>query len=202
MTRNRRLLSALFAVGTVLAWAGAASAQVDVATVGQPAPDFTLPDEDGNSHSLSDLAGQIVVLEWTSSTCPYVQRHYNSGNMQQTAAALSEQGVVWLAIDSTHYNTPADTQAWKATQGFAYPTLQDPEGTVGYLYGARTTPHMYVIDAAGILRYEGAIDDNPRGRLENPTNYVRQAVQALLSGEEVPVTSTDPYGCTVKYPEE
>ncbi len=180
-----------------LLFAGIASA----ATVGQPAPDFELPDETGVKHSLSQYRGKIVVLEWVNPECPFVQRHYKAKTMEKTWAASDKEKVVWLAIDSTHHNTPEKSAAWKREQGFAYPVLQDPSGEVGKRYGAKTTPHMYVIDEKGVLRYAGAIDDDPRGNKEKPTNYVQAALASLLAGGEVKEKTSTPYGCTVKYKE-
>jgi peroxiredoxin len=170
------------------------------AEVGQPAPDFALKDEAGVQHSLSQYRGKVVVLEWTNPECPFVQRHYADKTMQKTLASLGNgQPVVWLVVDSTYFNTPDKSVAWKKQQGFSAPVLQDASGTVGHAYGAKTTPDMYVIDAAGVLRYSGAIDDDPRGRNATPVNYVKQAVDALQSGKAVPVSTSAPYGCTVKY---
>lgn len=172
---------------------------VAAAEVGQPAPDFTLKDENGVQHSLAQYKGKVVVLEWTNPECPFVQRHYSEKTMQKTLAALGSPSVVWLVVDSTYFNTPEKSVAWKKQQGFTPPVLQDPSGTVGHAYGAKTTPDMYVIDAAGVLRYSGAIDDDPRGRNPSAVNYVRQAVDALQSGKPVPVSTSAPYGCSVKY---
>ena len=169
------------------------------AEVGQPAPDFTLKDESGAKHSLGEYRGKLVVLEWTNPECPFVQRHYADKTMQKTLAAYTGKPVVWLVVDSTHFNTPEKSSAWKKEQGFSPPVLQDPSGEVGHAYGAKTTPHMFVVDVQGVLRYAGAIDDDPRGRNASPVNYVRQAVDALQSGKPVPVTSSPPYGCSVKY---
>jgi len=169
------------------------------AIVGKPAPDFSALDETGASHALSGYRGHAVVLEWTNSDCPFVERHYSAKTMEKLAAMLGARDVVWLAVNSTSTNTPADTVAWKAEQGFAYPTLQDADGTLGHLYGARTTPHLFVIDAAGVLRYEGAIDDDPYGRSTKPVNYVGGAVKALLAGGSPDPSETKPYGCSVKY---
>jgi peroxiredoxin len=168
------------------------------ADVGQPAPDFTLKDETGVAHSLGDYRGKVVVLEWTNPECPFVQRHYSEKTMQKTLAAYAGKPVVWLVVDSSYFTTPEKSAAWKKSQGFTPPVLQDPSGTVGHAYAAKTTPEMYVIDTQGVLRYAGAIDDDPRGRSAS-VNYVRQAVDALQSGRTVPVTSSPPYGCSVKY---
>jgi peroxiredoxin len=188
----------LVALGAVAAVALAAFPAAG-ADVGNPAPDFTLKDESGVQHSLAQYRGKVVVLEWTNPECPFVQRHYADKTMQKTVASFGGQPVVWLVVDSTYFNTPEKSAAWKKQQGFAPPVLQDPSGTVGHAYGAKTTPDMYVIDAQGILRYSGAIDDDPRGRNPSAVNYVRQAVDAVQNGRAVPVSTSTPYGCTVKY---
>jgi peroxiredoxin len=173
---------------------------------GEPAPGFTLTDTEGNEHSLSDFEGQYVVLEWLNHQCPFVVRHYESGNMQALQEKYTDQGVVWLSIVSSAPGKQGYFPPEKANQlteeKSADPTavLIDSSGTVGKAYGARTTPHMYVIDPEGVLVYQGAIDDQPRGR--NPseaTNYVVEALEASMDGEEVEVASTRPYGCSVKY---
>ncbi|MBM7112830.1 thioredoxin family protein [[Archangium] primigenium] len=172
----------------------------DSAQVGKPAPAFTLKDEAGKEHSLAQYKGKIVVLEWTNPGCPFVQRHYTANTMQKTASGYDASKVVWLAVDSTASNAPDKSAAWKKEKGFAFPVLQDPSGKVGKEYGARTTPHMYVIDDKGVVRYAGAIDDDARGnKTGTPTNYVKGAVDALLSGKDVPTATSEPYGCSVKY---
>jgi peroxiredoxin len=185
-----------FALATALLLSAPVAAQ----SVGEPAPDFTLTDQAGNTHTLSDYQGQVVVLEWTNPNCPYVVRHYNEDTMENLSGAWGDQ-VVWLAVDSSNFVTPDQSAAYMAEEGFTYPTLQDPSGDVGHLYNARTTPHMYVVDADGTLAYAGAIDDNPRGRNDAPTNFVRTAVDSLLAGQAVETAETEPYGCSVKYPE-
>ena len=171
------------------------------AAVGETAPDFTLTDQAGTEHALSQHRGKIVVLEWINPDCPYVQRHYQAQTMKSLVEAFPSDRVVWLAIDSSHTVRPDGSQAWREEHGLTYPILQDPQGSVGRTYEARTTPHMYVIDAQGVLRYAGAIDDDPRDRNDEDQNYVRDAVTALLAGDDPPVSSTQPYGCTVKYGE-
>ena len=166
--------------------------------VGSLAPDFSLPDEAGTLHKLSDYRGKLVVLEWTNPECPYVKRHYGADTME-TLSQEFDTDVVWLAVNSTKSNSPQDSQAWKREQGFQYATLQDPAGEVGRLYGARTTPNMYVIDSEGMLRYSGAIDDDPRGRSDEPRNYVSGAIRALLLGAAPDPGETRSYGCSVKY---
>ena len=168
------------------------------ATVGKPAPDFTLTDATGKEHTLSDYKGKMVVLEWTNPECPYVQRHYKANTMSKTHEAIGED-VVWLAVDSSNFVKPKDSKAWREKHGFDHPVLQNPSGDVGKMYEAKTTPHMYVIDKEGVLRYQGAIDDSPMGKKDSPTNYVKQAAQAIKNGEDVPNKTTKPYGCSVKY---
>ncbi|MBN1204014.1 MAG: thioredoxin family protein [Myxococcaceae bacterium] len=193
----KRVLTAL-ALTAALGVAAPALA-ADSAEVGKPAPAFTLKDETGQEHSLAQHQGKIVVLEWTNPGCPFVQRHYRAATMQHTLDGFAANKVVWLAVESTSSNTPARSAAWKKEKGFTYPVLQDADGKVGKAYGAKTTPHMYVIDEKGVLRYAGAIDDDPRGRNANAVNHVKTTVDALLGGKPVPAATTEPYGCTVKY---
>ena len=185
---------------TALLGLAAPAFAADTAEVGKPAPTFKLKDEAGKEHSLAQYQGKIVVLEWTNPGCPFVQRHYTANTMQKTFGGYDAKKVVWLAVDSTSGNTPEKSAAWKKEKGFTYPVLQDASGTVGKAYGAKTTPHMYVIDEQGVVRYVGAIDDDPRGnKKEGVTNHVKTAVDALLSGKPVPAATTEPYGCSVKY---
>ena len=185
--------TACFTVGIALV-----AAASETPRIGSAAPDFSLVDEDGKAHKLSDYKGKMVVLEWTNPDCPYVQRHYRADTMEALSAHFDKQ-VVWFAVNSTRDNTPGDTKAWKSDQGFQYATLQDAEGTVGHLYGAKTTPDMFVIDADGLLRYSGAIDDDPRGNVDAPKNYVKTAIQAVLAANDPDPSETRPYGCSVKY---
>lgn len=186
----------LLAAVTIVGLSARAHAE---ATVGKPAPEFKVTDQDGKTHSLSQYKGKIVVLEWTNPGCPFVQRHYKAETMEKLSTQLAKDNVVWLAVNSTASNTTADTKKWMKDEGFAYPTLQDNDGAIGHAYGAKTTPHMFVIDKAGVLRYAGAIDSDPRGKDPAPTNLVDQAVSALLAGKDPPVASSQPYGCSVKY---
>jgi peroxiredoxin len=172
---------------------------VQTPKIGDRVPDWSAKDENGVEHRLSQYAGHALVLEWTNSECPFVERHYQVGTMKQLAAVLGAKDVVWLAVNSTYTNTPGDTKAWQKEQGFTYATLQDADGKLGHLFGARTTPHMFVIDAQGVLRYRGAIDDDQYGRAEKPTNYVDSAVHALLASATPDPSETAPYGCSVKY---
>jgi peroxiredoxin len=169
------------------------------AEVGKPAPAFTLKDEAGKEHSLAQYKGKVVVLEWTNPECPFVKRHYEADTMATTLKGFDAKKVVWLAVDSTSHNTAARSAEWKKAEGFTYPVLQDAAGTVGKAFGAKTTPHMYVIDEQGVVRYAGAIDDDPRGKSDKTVNHVKTAVDALLTGKQVPASTTTPYGCSVKY---
>ena len=178
-------------------------------SVGQPAPAFTATDVTGKPVALSDFKGRHVVLEWVNPGCPYVQKHYGSSNMQATQKAATDQGVVWLAISTTardhaDYKAPADLAAWmKAGKAAPTATLMDADGTVGRTYGARTTPHLYIVNPAGTLVYAGAIDSKPSANpadIPGATNHVKQALAELLAGKPVSVPSTRPYGCSVKYP--
>jgi hypothetical protein len=175
---------------------------------GALAPDFTLTDTDGVSHQLSDFAGKIVVLEWVNYDCPFVVKHYKSGNMQSLQKTYTDQGVIWLSINSSAagkqgaYNPEEvkEIMANSAAEPTAY--LFDTTGDVGRIYGAKTTPHMYIIGPEGHLVYQGAIDDKPSFDLadvESARNYVSESLDALLAGENVEVSATQSYGCSVKY---
>jgi len=184
----------LAAMGAVPAMAG------DGVSVGDTAPDFTLTDSAGNGVSLSDFEGKIVVLEWLNPDCPFVQRHYKAGTMKDLAAKYDGEGVVWLTINSTNYMDAAANAKFKADNSLLYTILVDQAGDVGHLYGAKTTPHMYIIDGSGSLVYIGAIDDDPRGNKGAPAvNYVAVALDEVLAGKAVTTAETKPYGCSVKY---
>jgi peroxiredoxin len=195
------------AIALTAAIVGAATAFA-APTIGEPAPAFTAVDTAGKSRSLAEFKGKTVVLEWTNDGCPYVKKHYGAGNMQKLQQDATKAGHVWLSVISSapgkqgHVNG-AEADALTRTRG-AEPTavLLDPKGDVGRLYDAQTTPHMFVIDKAGILRYMGAIDDQPTteaAMIVKARNYVREALAALSSGKKVAETATDPYGCSVKY---
>jgi peroxiredoxin len=203
-------LSLLFACtqSAALADSNKETAAAEVATVGKQAPDFTLPDTDGKKHTLKEYAGKYVVLEWVNFGCPFVKKHYDSKNMQALQATYTGKDVVWLSICSSasgkqgHFEgeelkTQVETHGSKAT---AY--LTDAEGSVGRAYGAKTTPHMFVIDPKGILIYTGAIDDRPstdKADIEGANNYVRAALDAAMAGKNVETPVTSSYGCSVKY---
>jgi peroxiredoxin len=193
------------AAGSPLVFPGPARA---AARVGEPAPTFTAPATTGGAVSLEAHRGKVVVLEWTNHDCPYVRKHYESGNMQALQKETTGQGVVWLTIISSApgeqgHVSPAEANALTTKRGAA-PTavLLDPKGTVGKMYGATNTPHMYVIEPGGKLVYAGAIDDRPtsrKGDIAGASNYVRAALQAVSAGQPVKTPVTRAYGCTVKY---
>jgi peroxiredoxin len=178
------------------------------ATVGQVAPDFSLSDVNGKTVKLSDFKGRPVVLEWNNPGCPFVRKHYGSGNLPALQKEFTAKGVAWLAINSTEdasvdYKTPPQLARWMSEQKAA-PTavLMDEDGKVGRAYNARVTPHMYLIDAQGRLAYAGAIDSIASARaadIERATNYVRQGLNELLAGKPVSVAQNQAYGCTIKY---
>jgi len=193
---------------TLIAALAFASTGALAATVGQPAPDFTLDDVAGKPVKLSDYRGKYVVLEWVNPECPYVEKHYGSANMQGLQKEYTAKDVVWLTINSTNaghyeYYPPQKMAGWmKQMNGAPSATLLDPAGTVGRAYGARTTPHMYIVDPQGRLVYAGGIDDK---RSTNPAdvktakNYVRAAMGEVLAGKPVSDANTRPYGCSIKY---
>ncbi len=177
-------------------------------TIGNPAPDFTASAASGTTVKLSDYKGKIVVLEWNNPGCPFVKKFYGAGEMQRLQAETTKKGVVWLSINSSAAGNEGHVDAASANQFIAdskaKPTeyLLDGSGTIGHLYGAKTTPHMFVIDPAGTLAYNGAIDDKPTPKSEDIAgahNYVTAAIAAVLDNKAVKTTSTQPYGCNVKY---
>jgi len=176
--------------------------------IGAPAPEFTLTDTKGVSHDLSDFKGKFVVLEWVNHGCPFVVKHYSGGNMQGLQKEFTDKGVVWLSVCSSAegkqgYMSNDEWNAAIAEKGIASTaTLIDEDGTVGKLYNAKVTPHMYIINPEGNLIYQGAIDDKKSTDAEDiatSENYVRSALNAALAGEPVATSVTQPYGCSVKY---
>jgi len=203
MTKRRALIAgAALLAGLSVNPAGA------VPAVGQPAPGFSLTSTDGKTVRLADFQGRHVVLEWVNPGCPYVRKHYNSANMQGTQKEVTTQGVVWLAVNSTEnasadYLAPAELGRWMQTQqAAATHTLLDEDGSVGKAYGARTTPHMYIVDPKGVLVYAGGIDSIPSARagdIQTAVNYIKQGVRESLAGQPIRAASTRPYGCAIKY---
>lgn len=177
-------------------------------TVGEPAPAFTLPDTDGEQHRLSDYEGKYVVLEWLNFECPFVGKHYGTGNMQQLQKTFTKKDVVWLSIVSSAkgkqgYYPPAEMKAQKKKHdAHMSAILMDPSGEVGRTYEATVTPHMYVINPEGTLIYKGGIDDKPttdEADVKGATNYVKNALTQAMNGQEVRPKTAPPYGCTIKY---
>jgi peroxiredoxin len=174
--------------------------------IGQPAPAFTLKDSAGKSVALADFKGRTVVLEWFNEGCPFVRKHYGSGSMQALQKQATDDGVVWLSIVSSApgkqgFLTP-EAAAAKKKELNSTALLLDPDGTVGRLYEARTTPDLFVINSAGVLVYKGAIDDQPTpdpATLAGARNYVAAALAALKAGRPVEPAQTKSYGCSVKY---
>jgi peroxiredoxin len=182
---------------------GAAGAEVD-----KPAPDFTLKDYDGKAYHLADLRGKTVVLEWFNPDCPFVKASHSKGSLKGLARKVSGPQVVWLAINSSapgkQGNGAERVAAGKKAFDLDHPVLADETGQVGRLYGATNTPHMFVIDAKGVLVYKGAIDNSPDGEGDSPAggklvNHVEATLEALAAGKPVPLKETRAYGCGVKY---
>lgn len=191
-----------------LSLAFVAASQAADPTIGDPAPDFTGKTVEGEPIQLKDYRGNPVVLEWTNYDCPFVRKHYGKKSMQELQKEFTERGVVWITICSSapgkQGNYPAERWPEMMKKRDARPTalILDEDGTIGKLYGAKTTPHMFVIAADGTLVYKGAIDDkrswDPK-TVDGAKNYVRAALEAVLKGEKPTVAETKPYGCSVKY---
>jgi peroxiredoxin len=194
----------LFGLGILLILISSALA----ARVGEPAPDFTATDSNGTRHHLADYKGKYVVLEWHNQGCPYTRKHYESGNMQRLQKEWTGKGVVWFTVISSAPGTqgyvtgPEENQYVSKMKAAPSAVLLDPEGTVGHLYAAKTTPHMYIIDPTGKLIYNGAIDDHPTSDasdIPSSRNYVSSALEQAMGGKPVGEAATRPYGCSVKY---
>lgn len=184
------------------------TANASSAMLGKPAPAFSLKDSHGKVHNLKDFKGKYVVLEWVNYDCPFVKKHYDSGNMQRLQKEFTAKGVVWLSINSSAVgkqgNFPADRVNALIKEKNAAPTayLFDTDGTVGKTYGAKTTPHMYIINPEGELIYMGGIDDKPstdKADIAGARNHVRAALEEAMAGKPVSVKASQPYGCSVKY---
>lgn len=195
----------LFAVASALAMFGlAVVTHAEPAKAGDPAPAFSLADPDGKIHTLAGFKGKVVVLEWNNFDCPFVARNYKNGNLPGLQKKYTGTGTIWLAVNSAAPGkqgggTPATLKERVAKEGFAGTAyLLDPEGKAGRAYGAPVTPTMVVIDKDGVVRYWGALDDKPQGG-EGAVNHVAAALDALAADKDVPVKTTKPYGCGVKY---
>src|SRR5580658_411310 len=199
-------LAALSLCGALLA--GTAAWAAADPQVGQPAPDFSALDSQGNVRHLADYRGKVVVLEWTNADCPFTRKHYQSGNMQSLQSLAGDHGVVWLSVISSAPGTQGYVDGRQADEltrtRNAVPTavLLDPSGSVGRLYHAKTTPHMYVIDAKGELRYMGGIDSIATTEVSDIAKaepYLKEAMLAVVDNQPVAHPVTRPYGCSVKY---
>jgi hypothetical protein len=206
--RRRALATGLWCAPAIIALSAGLQTATAKARIGAPAPDFTLTDSNGRAHALADFKGKTLVLEWTNHECPYVGKHYRGNNMQVLQKKWTDQGVVWLSVISSAPGQPghiSPQQANKLTADRgAAPTavLFDPTGKTGRAYGARTTPHMYVINAEGSLVYMGGIDNRPTARLEDlkgARNFVDAALSEISQGKPVSVTGSRAYGCSIKY---
>ncbi|HYL06541.1 MAG TPA: thioredoxin family protein [Thermoanaerobaculia bacterium] len=199
--RNRwACTSSLLAAGLLLA----ATAAFAAGEVGTGAPGFQLKGVDGKTYSLTDYKGKVVVLEWVNPHCPFSDRHARERTMTELAKQHGE--VVWLGINSTNarsgeFEAPAEYKSYIQSEGITYPVLYDETGATGHAYGARTTPHMFIVDPQGRIAYNGAIDDDPSGRKAKPerVNYVGNGLNAERAGGKPDPASTKPYGCSVKY---
>ena len=178
------------------------------ARVGEPAPNFTATDSNGKAHTLAAYHGKYVVLEWHNQGCPYTKKHYDSGNMERLQKEWTQKGVVWFTVISSAPGTQGYVTAQQENEYMqrmrAAPTaaLLDPTGDLGHLYDAKTTPHMFIINSAGVLIYDGAIDDRPtpdEADIATSRNYVSLALGEAMSGKPVSTPTSRPYGCSVKY---
>ncbi len=197
-----------FIISSVILLILAASVSLTGAEIGEPAPEFTLKCSNGKEHSLSDYEGKFVVLEWVNHGCPFVRKFYEPGEMQRLQKECTDEGVIWLTMNSSAPGKQGHMTAEEANRSIqekdAHPTaiLLDHDGAVGKKFDARVTPHMYVIDREGVLIYNGAIDSNPSSRssdIEAAENYVVSALTAAMNGDEVETPRTRPYGCGMKY---
>ena len=203
--RTRRSILTMIGLSALIGTAAAFTAPNDdvKAKVGEEAPNFTLKDAEGKEYSLADYKGKIVVLQWINPDCPVCRRVASTGLVNTMVKKLKEidSEIVHLAINSTHYMDGAKSAAYLKKHKIEAPALIDQDGTVGHMYGALTTPHMYVIDTEGVLRYQGAFDNDPSGNNDDATNYVINAVTQITEGETVSPDYAKPYGCKVKYKE-
>lgn len=194
------LLTLSIAAAAIVAWAGPAN--------NAKAPDFTATDTNGKTQSLSQYKGKFVVLEWTNPDCPIVHKHYDSGNMQKLQKEFTGKGVVWLSIDSSaegkqgNYPNAELNQIMKSRNAAPTAIIPDASGSIGREYGAKTTPHMFIINPAGVVIYQGGIDNiqsaDPAD-IPKATNYVQAALDEAMAGKPVTTSSSQPYGCAVKY---
>ncbi|PIQ85845.1 MAG: thioredoxin family protein [Candidatus Omnitrophica bacterium CG11_big_fil_rev_8_21_14_0_20_43_6] len=202
-----KIQTKLFSLTAAVVLLSLTSVQAAV-TTGAAAPDFTLTDTFEKEHSLSDFKGKYVVLEWLNHDCPFVKKHYESKNMQSLQEKYTQQGVVWLSVNSSahgkqgHYHSEEANQLTKQKGANPTAVLIDADGDVGRLYGAQTTPHIFIINPEGHLIYQGAIDSIASANLadiKQADNYVEQTLNAAMNGQPVLASATKSYGCSVKY---
>jgi peroxiredoxin len=193
---------------SVIVVAAAMGGSAWAARVGEKAPDFTATDSNGVKRTLSENAGKYVVLEWHNNGCPFVQKHYDSGNMQKLQKEWTGRGVVWLTVISSapgkqgYVTTDEENGYVKRMDAAPTAVLLDPGGDLGHLYDAKTSPHMFIVNPSGKLIYNGAVDDQPNtdpNSVPGATNYVSQALAEAMAGKSVSVSTSRPYGCSVKY---
>jgi len=209
MTANSTRREVLAALGATALAGGITGTPAQASTqTGTQAPGFTAVDSKGKQHTLAAYKGKTVILEWTNHECPYTVKHYATGNMQALQKSATDAGAVWLTVISSRPGTQGHVNGLEADKltddRRAHPTavLLDPKGDLGRLYGARTTPHLYSVDQAGMLVYMGAIDEQPgasHATVKTARNYVREALDALAASKPIVLASTRPYGCSVKY---
>lgn len=165
------------------------------AEIGKAAPAFSLKDQDGKLVRISDYVGKVVVLVWINPECPFIQRHYKEGTFKAVTEDYASKGVVLLAVNSTHWHTAASNKQWHEKNALSHPILDDRTGEVGRLYGAKATPHVFIINKDGILAYSGAVDNDPAGNLGNKRiHYLRQALDELSAGRDLIMKESKPYG--------
>ena len=195
----RRLIPFVLAASTLPALA---------VSPGSPAPDFKGTDSTGTEQTLSQYKGKYIVLEWANQGCPYDQKHYLSGSMESLQKKWTDKGVVWLSVISSapgqqgFVSRAQENDYLKKMKAAPTAAILDPEGTIGKLYGAKTTPHIFIVDPTGTLIYQGAIDDKPSpepATLKGARNYLEEALTASMAGKPVQTASTRAYGCSVKY---
>lgn len=198
---KRNLLSSLL---LAIAFAGLGYGQ----KVGGPAPEFEATDSNGRTHQLSEYRGKYLVLEWHNNGCPYTRKHYESGNMQRLQKEWTSRGVIWFTVISSapgqqgYVTAQEENEYMKRMNAVPTAALLDPQGDVGRLYAAKTTPHMFIIDPDGVLIYDGAIDSKAttdKSDIATATNYVSQALDEAMAGKPVSTPTSRPYGCSVKY---
>ncbi len=186
-------------VAVMLSQSVADEAKSSAVKIGDKAPAFSLANHNGEQVSLSDYTGKVVVLEWFNEECPYVVRHYKAKTMTDLASQYADRDVVWLAINSTSGKDNVANAKIAGEWSIPYPILNDATGQVGRQFGAKTTPHMYIIDKDGVVRYMGGIDNDQRGNKSDRVNYVQKALDEVLAGQSVSEPQTKEYGCSVKY---